>query len=146
MSKLGGPARLVGVLALQGAFEAHQRALTTAGATTRQVRQPGDLAGLDALVMPGGESTTMSRLLTTSGLYDEIKPDLGAIADPLIELSGRFLRERGNFLPHAAVLTQAGKVTLVEAMCNTSNGVADPDYIKPMLRYKSGFEYLCVEA
>ena len=74
MSKLGGPARLVGVLALQGAFEAHQRALTTAGATTRKVRQPGDLAGLDALVMPGGESTTMSRLLTTSGLYDEIKP------------------------------------------------------------------------
>ena len=74
MSKLGGPARLVGVLALQGAFEAHQRALTTAGATTRQVRQPADLKGLDGLVMPGGESTTMSRLLTTSGLYDEIKP------------------------------------------------------------------------
>ena len=74
MSKMGGPARLVGVLALQGAFAAHQRALATAGATTRQVRQPADLAGLDALVMPGGESTTMSRLLTTSGLYDEIKP------------------------------------------------------------------------
>jgi 5'-phosphate synthase pdxT subunit len=74
MSKMGGPTRLVGVLALQGAFAAHQRALAAAGATTRQVRQPGDLAGLDALVMPGGESTTMSRLLTTSGLYDEIKP------------------------------------------------------------------------
>jgi 5'-phosphate synthase pdxT subunit len=73
MSNVGEPHRLVGVLALQGAFVAHQRALTAAGATTRQVRQPGDLAGLDALVMPGGESTTMSRLLTTSGLYDEIK-------------------------------------------------------------------------
>ena len=73
MSNVGGPHRLVGVLALQGAFVAHQRALATAGATTRQVRQPGDLAGLDALVMPGGESTTMSRLLTTSGLFDEIK-------------------------------------------------------------------------
>ncbi len=73
MSNVGGPKRLVGVLALQGAFVAHQRALATAGATTRQVRQPGDLAGLDGLVMPGGESTTMSRLLTTSGLYDEIK-------------------------------------------------------------------------
>jgi|SRR6186713_1462860 len=67
-------------------------------------------------------------------LYADIKPDLGAIADPLLELSGRFLRERGNFLPHAAVLTQEGKVTLVGAMCNTSDGVADSDYIKPLLR------------
>ncbi|MEP7202182.1 MAG: pyridoxal 5'-phosphate synthase glutaminase subunit PdxT [Ilumatobacteraceae bacterium] len=67
------PGRLVGVLALQGAFVAHQRALEGAGARTRQVRQPGDLDGIDALVMPGGESTTMSRLLTTSGLFDDIK-------------------------------------------------------------------------
>ena len=73
MANLGGPQRLVGVLALQGAFVAHQRALSSAGAATRQVRQPGDLTGLDALVMPGGESTTMSRLLTTSGLYDDLK-------------------------------------------------------------------------
>jgi hypothetical protein len=67
-------------------------------------------------------------------LYADIKPDLGAIADPLIELSGRFLRERGNFLPHAAVLTQEGKVTLVGAMCNTAGGIADSGYIKPLLR------------
>ena len=73
MSAQGEPSRLVGVLALQGAFAAHQRALAATGASTRQVRQPADLDGLDALVMPGGESTTMSRLLTTSGLFDEIK-------------------------------------------------------------------------
>ncbi len=73
MSPVGGPDRLVGVLALQGAFVAHQRALETAGATTRQIRQPSDLSGLDALIIPGGESTTMSRLLGTSGLFDEIK-------------------------------------------------------------------------
>ena len=73
MAQVGEPDRLVGVLALQGAFAAHQRALESAGATTRQVRQPGDLDGIDALVMPGGESTTMSRLLTTSGLFDDIK-------------------------------------------------------------------------
>ena len=60
----------VGVLALQGAFAAHEAALRTCGADTRQVRVPDDLVGLDALVMPGGESTTMSRLLTTSGLFD----------------------------------------------------------------------------
>ena len=73
MSNRGGPDRLVGVLALQGAFVAHQRALSAAGAATRQVRQPGDLDGIDALVMPGGESTTMSKLLASSGLFDEIK-------------------------------------------------------------------------
>ena len=73
MSDRGEPSRLVGVLALQGAFAAHERALRAAGAATRQVRQPADLAGIDALVMPGGESTTMSRLLTTSGLFDDVK-------------------------------------------------------------------------
>ncbi|MEN9504420.1 MAG: glutamine amidotransferase subunit PdxT [Actinomycetota bacterium] len=66
------PVPVVGVLALQGAFEAHQRALTELGATTRQVRTPADLDRVDALVLPGGESTTMSRLLTTSGLFDPI--------------------------------------------------------------------------
>lgn len=63
---------LVGVLALQGAFSAHQAALADCGASTRQVRVAGDLDGLDALVMPGGESTTMSRLLSTSGLFDPL--------------------------------------------------------------------------
>ena len=73
MARLGGPDRLVGVLSLQGAFAAHQRALESVGASTRQVRQPADLDGIDALVMPGGESTTMSRLLVTSGLFDDVK-------------------------------------------------------------------------
>jgi 5'-phosphate synthase pdxT subunit len=58
----------VGVLALQGAFAAHEARLAELGAATVQVRTPADLASVDALVMPGGESTTMSRLLTTSGL------------------------------------------------------------------------------
>ena len=51
---------LVGVLALQGDFEAHSRVLRELGAEVREVRVPPDLAGLDGLVMPGGESTTMS--------------------------------------------------------------------------------------
>jgi len=63
---------MIGVLALQGAFAAHQRALDSCAADTRQVRLPEDLDGLDGLVMPGGESTTMSRLLTTSALFDPI--------------------------------------------------------------------------
>ena len=68
----------VGVLALQGAFGAHQRMLEQFGAVTRQVRTPSDLAAVDALVMPGGESTTMSRLLDTAGLFDPLAVRLAA--------------------------------------------------------------------
>ena len=62
----------IGVLALQGAFSAHERALSSLGVATRQVRLPRDLDLVDALVMPGGESTTMSQLLESSGLFDAI--------------------------------------------------------------------------
>jgi 5'-phosphate synthase pdxT subunit len=67
----------VGVLALQGAFAAHEAALRALGAATRQVRTPDDLTDLDGLVLPGGESTTMSRLLATSGLFEPIRDVLG---------------------------------------------------------------------
>jgi pyridoxal 5'-phosphate synthase pdxT subunit len=62
----------VGVLALQGAFVAHQQRLAELDVATRQVRTPTDLDAVGALVMPGGESTTMSKLLTSSGLFDPI--------------------------------------------------------------------------
>ena len=109
MSHVGGPDRLVGVLALQGAFEAHQRALAAAGAASRQVRRPGQLDGVDALIIPGGESTTMSRLLTTSGLFDEIKallsdglPVLGTCAG-MILLASEVLDGRPDQLSFAAI-------------------------------------------
>ena len=70
----------VGVLALQGAFHAHELILARLGVATTQVRTPQQLDGVDALVMPGGESTTMSRLLTTSGLFE---PLVERIADGL---------------------------------------------------------------
>lgn len=57
----GGP--LVGILALQGGFAAHAAVLHSLGARTQEVRQPADLAGCDALVLPGGESTVLTRLL-----------------------------------------------------------------------------------
>jgi 5'-phosphate synthase pdxT subunit len=66
-------APVVGVLALQGAFVAHQQRLAELDIRSRQVRTPADLDGIDALVMPGGESTTMSKLLTSSGLFDDLK-------------------------------------------------------------------------
>ena len=62
----------VGVLALQGDFKEHAAALAEAGADPVEVRRPEDLAGVDALVVPGGESTAISRLLDTSGLFDAV--------------------------------------------------------------------------
>ncbi len=61
-------ARRVGVLALQGDFAAHARALRAVGAEPVEVRLPADLAGCAALVLPGGESTTLLLLLAASGL------------------------------------------------------------------------------
>jgi pyridoxal 5'-phosphate synthase pdxT subunit len=58
----------VGVLALQGAFREHREVLDALGVDTVEVRVPEQLDALDALILPGGESTTMSRLLDTSGL------------------------------------------------------------------------------
>jgi len=62
----------IGVLALQGAFGAHAQVLEGLGARTVEVRRPADLVALDGLVLPGGESTTMSKLLETSGLFEPI--------------------------------------------------------------------------
>ena len=67
-----GATTTVGVLALQGAFAVHEQRLRECGVAARQVRTPDDLSRVDALVMPGGESTTMSKLLTTSGLFDPV--------------------------------------------------------------------------
>ncbi|CAN5614841.1 pyridoxal 5'-phosphate synthase glutaminase subunit PdxT [soil metagenome] len=58
----------VGVLALQGAVALHHRALRSLGAEPVEVRTPDDLAGVDALVVPGGESTTISLLLDAAHL------------------------------------------------------------------------------
>jgi 5'-phosphate synthase pdxT subunit len=62
-------APLVGVLALQGDFADHERALQAAGLRTVQVRTAGQLRGLHGLVLPGGESTTMLKLLDVDGLW-----------------------------------------------------------------------------
>jgi pyridoxal 5'-phosphate synthase pdxT subunit len=63
----------VGVLALQGDVREHARALTEVGAVPVEVRRESDLAGLDGLVVPGGESTTMGRLLTVFELLEPLR-------------------------------------------------------------------------
>ncbi|MSO59246.1 MAG: pyridoxal 5'-phosphate synthase glutaminase subunit PdxT [Ilumatobacteraceae bacterium] len=63
----------IGILALQGAFASHASYITELGHSPQEVRTPRDLGGLDALIMPGGESSTMSQLLESSGLFEPIQ-------------------------------------------------------------------------
>jgi len=58
----------IGVLALQGAFREHREVLDALGVEAVEVRTPAELGALDALILPGGESTTMSKLLDSSGV------------------------------------------------------------------------------
>jgi pyridoxal 5'-phosphate synthase pdxT subunit len=77
------PAPLVGVLALQGDFEAHAKILRGLGAAAREVRVPADLDGLDALVIPGGESTVMTLGIEREGLGDPLR-ELAASGTPVL--------------------------------------------------------------
>ena len=63
----------VGVLALQGAFREHVAAVTRLGATAREVRQLKDIDGIDALIIPGGESTTIGKLLNEWNMLEPLR-------------------------------------------------------------------------
>ena len=76
-------APLVGVLDLQGDVREHVAALGEVGCGTRLVKWPIDLDGLSGLVLPGGESTTLSMLLESSGLFDAVADRIGATDRPL---------------------------------------------------------------
>lgn len=69
---MNGRGAKIGVLALQGAWRAHAEVLDELGALAVPVRRPDDLGALDAIVIPGGESTTMSMLLESAGLFDPL--------------------------------------------------------------------------
>jgi pyridoxal 5'-phosphate synthase pdxT subunit len=78
---------VVGVLAIQGDFEAHSKIVESLGAEAREVRTPEQLEGLDALIIPGGESTTMTLGIEREGLAEPLrafvrsgKPTLGTCA------------------------------------------------------------------
>ncbi len=82
---------LVGVLAIQGGFESHIRVLESLAARTREVRTAVELEGLDALVIPGGESTTMSLGIQREGLAEPLRelvregtPTLGTCAGLIV--------------------------------------------------------------
>jgi 5'-phosphate synthase pdxT subunit len=107
---------VVGVLALQGDFEAHSKIVESLGAEAREVRVPAQLDGLDGLIIPGGESTTMTLGIEREGLAEPLrefvrsgKPTLGTCAGlimldrdhlGLLDVSARrnaFGRQRQSF-------------------------------------------------
>jgi len=69
----------IGVLAVQGNFREHLAMLRKLGADAVEVRQPGELEGLDGLVIPGGESTTFTRLMKLYGLDEAVRDFRGAV-------------------------------------------------------------------
>lgn len=83
-------ARRIGVLALQGDFEAHEKALGSAGAEAVPVRSEAELETVDGLVIPGGESTTMLKLLRYENLFEPLrewgkrKPIFGTCAGAIL--------------------------------------------------------------
>lgn len=83
--------RPVGVLALQGDFAEHQHALHELGFATRQVRTAADLRGLGGLVLPGGESTTMLKLLDVEGLWEPLGAALRSGIPVLATCAGMIL-------------------------------------------------------
>lgn len=62
-----------GILALQGAFREHKKILRDLGAPTKEIRQLKDLEGVDSLIIPGGESTTIGKLLVDLGLMEPLQ-------------------------------------------------------------------------
>ena len=80
----------IGVLAIQGDYAAHAAALEEAGAVAVEVRKPEQLDGLDGLILPGGESTTVLKFLESRGLFDALesfcasKPVFGTCAGAIL--------------------------------------------------------------
>lgn len=82
---------LAGILALQGDYEKHRQSLERLGLRVRYVRLPEDLEGLGMLVMPGGESTTMSLLLDTTGLRAPLRDTIAGGLPTLATCAGAIL-------------------------------------------------------
>ena len=103
------PGPLVGVLALQGGVEPHLRALAAVGARTRQIRRPAELDGLDGIVIPGGESTTIMRLLDRfdlrTALTNHLAGGLAAYGScaGLVVLAAAVLDGRDDQVPLGAI-------------------------------------------
>ena len=87
---------VVGVLAIQGDFEAHAKALRALGADPHEVRVPADLEGLDGLVIPGGESTTMTLGIEREGLAEPLRELVRAGTPVLGTCAGLIMLDRDH--------------------------------------------------
>ncbi len=87
---------LVGVLALQGSFEAHEKILASLNADAREVRVPADLEGLDGLIIPGGESTVMTLGVQREGLAEPIRDLVSAGTPVLGTCAGMIMLDRDH--------------------------------------------------
>ncbi|MFL5819419.1 MAG: pyridoxal 5'-phosphate synthase glutaminase subunit PdxT [Solirubrobacteraceae bacterium] len=87
---------VVGVLALQGDFEAHAALLRDLGAEPREVRVPADLHGLEGLIVPGGESTVMTRGIEREALADPIRTLVASGAPVLGTCAGLIMLDRDH--------------------------------------------------
>lgn len=100
---VGASAIAIGVLALQGDFEAHRKALEKAGAVAMDVRTEADLSRIDGLIIPGGESTAMLKLLHIENLFEPLqqfgqtKPVFGTCAGAIL-LASEVLHPRQESL------------------------------------------------
>ncbi len=96
---MSGDSAPIGLLALQGDYAAHARALAERGAATREVRTSSDLAGLAGLVLPGGESTTMLTLMEGSDLAARLVAEIAGGLPVLATCAGVILLAREVRLP-----------------------------------------------
>jgi len=87
-------APVIGVLAMQGAFAEHVQALEACGARTRLVKSADDLGGLDGLVLPGGESTTMTMLMERVGLLEPLRSAIAGGLPTLATCAGMIVLAR----------------------------------------------------
>ena len=143
----------VGILALQGAVQDHEEPLHRLGAASRQVRRPEDLQGLDALILPGGESTVMANFLHLYGLDRAIRehvrqgmPVLGICAGAILlcmEVDGRPGALR--LLPAKARRNAYGRqLASFTATLDTPAGAFEGIFIRaPILEPEPGTEVLC---
>jgi 5'-phosphate synthase pdxT subunit len=86
--------KLVGILALQGDFEAHGKLMRSLGAQVREVRTPAELEGLDALIIPGGESTVMTLGIEREGLAEPLRALVRAGTPVLGTCAGMIMLDR----------------------------------------------------
>jgi 5'-phosphate synthase pdxT subunit len=123
-----GEAPLIGVLALQGGFEAHTRVLQGLGVRTRDVRTPADLRDLDGLVIPGGESTTMTLGIAREGLAQPLQALAASGAPILGSCAGLIMldREHLGLMDIRAQRNAFGRQTKSFEADLQMDGVSDP--------------------